>query len=370
MRFRDAILRSFGPGPFTGVTLARWSKTLCDNRFSVDWPYWPRAAVITLGSIPNTLIGCCEAFLYNRRIEASEVQSPLFILGVWRSGTTHLHNLLAIDDRFGFPNFYQVNYPKTFLLTEGSTAWLMHLCIPKVRAMDNVKLDVTEPQEEEYAMCSLTGQSILLAIAFPRNAQFYDRFLALRDVSNLELRQWKAGLMSFLKKLSFKYRRPLVLKSPGNTCRINVLLDLFPDAKFVHIRRHPYDVFQSMKHTVWKTQPWYQLQRADAENDDDWIINQYKESYDGFFSQRHLIPQGKFHEVTFEDLERDPVGQIEDTYKALGLPDFKYVENQLRSYVHSLSAYEKNVFPPLSLEVRHRISTECRRCFDEWGYPE
>ena len=147
---RDAIFRSFGPGAFSGATLGGWAKILRDNRFSVDWPYWPRAAVISINSIPNTLISCCEAFLYNRRIQATEVQSPLFILGSWRSGTTHLHNLLAMDDRFGFPNFYQVAFPKTFLLTEGSTAWLMNLCLPKVRPQDNVK--------PEWSQC--TGHQI------------------------------------------------------------------------------------------------------------------------------------------------------------------------------------------------------------------
>ena len=227
MPIRDVIFRSLGPSAFTGITLGSWVKVLRDNRFSVDWPYWPRAAVITLNSIPNTLIAWCEALAYNHRIEISEVQSPLFILGSWRSGTTYLHNLLTTDDRFGFPNFYQVSFPRTFLLTERSAAWLMDLCLPKVRPQDNVNLGAAEPQEEEYALCSLTGQSILLAMAFPRNAQFYDRFLALRDLWEPELKHWKSGLVWFLKKLSFKYRRQLILKSPGHTCRIKVLLELF-----------------------------------------------------------------------------------------------------------------------------------------------
>jgi hypothetical protein len=36
---------------------------------------------------------------FGPRIASTEVESPLFILGHWRSGTTHLHNLLAATQR-------------------------------------------------------------------------------------------------------------------------------------------------------------------------------------------------------------------------------------------------------------------------------
>ena len=53
----------------------------------------------------------------------------------------------------------------------------------------------------------------------------------------------------FLKKVQFIVPRPLVLKSPPHTARIRQLLEWFPEAKFVHIRRDPYRVIQSRLHT-------------------------------------------------------------------------------------------------------------------------
>ena len=44
--------------------------------------------------------------------------TPLFILGHYRSGTTHLHNLLALEPQFSAPNFFQALNPHTFLSTE------------------------------------------------------------------------------------------------------------------------------------------------------------------------------------------------------------------------------------------------------------
>ncbi len=371
MRIRDRILRRIGPGAFSGVPLSVWFNVLRENRFAVDWPYWPRAALTTLASFPNSFVGGCEHLLYGRKIERTEIPPPIFVLGIWRSGTTHLHNLLSIDDRFAFPNFFQVVYPWTFLLTEWSNAWMVDLFLPKHRPQDNVKFATGEPQEDEFALCSLIGRSMLLSMALPRNQAFYDRYLTLRDLSPQELQQWKSAFVWFLKKLTYKHGRPLVLKSPGHTCRVDLLLELFPQARFVHIRRNPYQVFQSAQHTLEKATPWWILQR-DTEDESlaDQVLRQHKEVYDAYFTQREHIPAGQLHEISFEDLNQDPLGQIEEIYQALDLPSFEHVKPRLVEYVDSLAGYKKNVFDELPQSLRQRIRSEWQRCFDEWPYTE
>ena len=56
-------------------------------------------------------------------------------------------------------------------------------------------------------------------------------------------------------------------------------------------------------------------------------------------------------------------------YEALKLPAFGVAEPSMRSYVGSLSGYEKNRYMPLASQVRERIAKEWRRCFEEWDYP-
>ena len=369
MSWRETLTIRFGPGTFSGITLGIWLRVLRENHFAVDLPYWWRPAAITLASIANTPLAWCEHLVYGRRVRDVKVDPPLFILGIWRSGTTHLHNLLAQDSRFACPNFYQVVFPHTFLTTERTSAKLLGWFLPRKRPQDNIRLGVQEPQEDEWALCSLTGRTFLLSLHFPRRAARYDRFLTLREVTKGELAEWKAALLWLVRKLSFKYGRPLVLKSPGHTCRIRVLLDLFPDAKFVHLHRNPYAVFQSSLHTVRKVTPWSALQRPDHHDLEDRAIRQYKEAYDAFFEERELIPKGRFHELGFEELEIDPVGQLRKLYERLNLPDFERFETILREYLCSISGYEKNAFPELSAEVKDRIAREWRPCFEEWGYP-
>ena len=262
MSWREAFLVRFGPGLFAGITLGRWLRVLRENHFSVDRPYWGRAAAITFASVPNTLLAAWEKWFYGRKIRNTRVAPPLFILGIWRSGTTHLHNLLAQDDRFAYPTTYQVSYPHTFLTTERINARLLGLFLPKKRPMDDVAFGFTEPQEDEFALCSLTGRAVPMAWAFPAGPV---RLAATSPCvtfggrgSRVEIRPDLAGA-----QVSFKQGKPLILKSPGHTCRIRLLLELFPEARFVDIHRNPYDVFRSTQHWMRTGSPVWVLERAD-----------------------------------------------------------------------------------------------------------
>ena len=165
-----------------------------------------------------------------------------------------------------------------------------------------------------------------------------------------------------------KYQRALLLKSPTHTARVRLLLELFPDARFVHIHRHPYDVFQSFQH-YYDTATWYTyLQRPDRAAIDERILRRYTEMHDALRADLPLIPAGRFHEIRFDDLERDPVGQVATLYERLGLAGFAQCEPQLRAYVATLRGYERNRFPPLEPALRARVAREWRHSFEQWGY--
>jgi omega-hydroxy-beta-dihydromenaquinone-9 sulfotransferase len=104
------------------------------------------------------------------------------------------------------------------------------------------------PSEDEFATCTMTGLSPYLAWCFPGDGTDYDRYPTFRDAHEGEIIRWKHALTTFLTKVTVRYGRALVLKSPPHTARIRRLLGLFPDARFVHIRRDPYVVFRSTRH--------------------------------------------------------------------------------------------------------------------------
>jgi omega-hydroxy-beta-dihydromenaquinone-9 sulfotransferase len=366
-RFKDIIARHVFH-PLEGMTFGDWWSSLRRHHFAIDPPYWPRALVQTAVSLTNSVGARLERGRYGERIEETVVRAPLFILGHYRSGTTHLHNLLALDPQFAAPTFFQALNPHTFLTYERWVAPLADRLLIRRRYQDEVALGANVPTEDEVALCTMTGLSPYMAWYFPRGGAHYHRYLTLRGVPEGEISRWKAALTTFLKKLTFKHGRPLVLKSPPHTARIRLLLGLFPDARFVHIQRNPYDVFGSTRHLVRAVHPVFRIQECPPPDGDDTILGIYNEMYDAFFEERGLIPAGRSCEVGYEDLERDPLAVVGSIYESLGLTGFDELRPGLEGYLTSIVGYRKNRHDELPDPLRRRIAHEWGRSFDEWGY--
>jgi hypothetical protein len=368
LSLRQRLRFSVAPGMFLGMTFGDWLALLHENQFGIDRPHWLRAASISLNSLANSAFRQIEDAAFVPRVRDIQLQAPLFVLGHARSGTTYLQNLLAVDQQFAYPNIYQVYYPHTFLCTEAVCARLLAFLLPKKRAQDNVALSIDMPWEDEVATCIATCQSPDMGYIFPQRAEFYDRYYTFQTVSEHEKTRWKNAFLLFLKKLTWKYRRPLLLKSPPHTARIRLLLEMLPNARFVHIHRDPYKVFQSTKHLDPLAFRAFALQTP-KHNADQRILRVYKQVYDAYFADRRLIPRGQLHELSFEELEADPIGQLRETYRALGLAGFEGFQPRLQNYVASLGRYRKNKLPGLPRKLRQQIYKTWHRSFEEWRYP-
>jgi LPS sulfotransferase NodH len=366
-RLKDFIARHVFH-PLQGMALGEWWALLRRHRFAVDLRHSPRALVQTALSAANSAGARLERMRFGERIDATPVQAPLFVLGHYRSGTTHLHNLLALDPQFAAPTFFQALNPHTFLTNERFAAPLADRLIVRRRYQDEMALGAGVPSEDEFALCVMTGLSPYMGWCFPGDGSVYERYLSFREATDGEVVRWGRALTLFLKKLTLRHGRPLVLKSPPHTARIRLLLGLFPDARFVHIRRDPYVVFRSTRHMMRAAQPLYHLRDGPLQDSDDRIISVYAEMYDAYVEQRGLIPEGRLCEVGFEDLERAPMAVVGSIYEALGLPGFEDLRPRLEDYLASIAGYRKNRHGELPEPLRRRIADEWGRSFDEWGY--
>jgi omega-hydroxy-beta-dihydromenaquinone-9 sulfotransferase len=352
-----------------GITFPDWCRTLRDNHFAVAPRSWHRAAIVTAGSVLNSWYRHREERTFGERLDQVTVRPPLFILGHWRSGTTLLHHLLALDERFAYPNLYEVFFPHTFLCTEDDRTGLVSPLIPRTRVFDNVAQGFEMPNEDEFATAASSLCSPYMMWSFPRATARYERYLTFRGVPEDELNRWKSAFLRFLKKLTLRYDRPLLLKSPPHTARVKILLDLFPDARFVHVHRDPYTVFRSTRHLNDVLTGSLQFQPPDPADRDEAVIRRYRLMHDAYFDERGLIPEGRLHELAFEDLERDPVGQMRGVYESLGLPGFDEVLPRLEEQVDRMADYRKNTYADLSADLKDRLRISWRRSFEAWGYP-
>ncbi len=351
-----------------GVTWSQWWAFLSDHRFKIPPRYWPRALATCCGALINSVFEATERRTFDAKLAEVEIQPPIFVLGFNRSGTTHLHNLLCLDKRLAFANTFQTMFPSTFLTTERWGTELFNVMMLQTRPMDNMECAASMPQEDELALCTLTGLSPYTAWIFPNRRDQHEQYQTFEGASDADLQRWRDAMTIYMKKLSYRQRRPLVLKSPPHTARIALLLDMFPKAKFVHIHRNPYDVFQSARHTFRTVSPFMRVQALDEAELEDRLVRYYRNTYESFFAQKHQVPAGQFQDVAFADLEADPVGEMRKIYGQLALPDFDHVEPVLRQYVGSLRGYRKNRYASIQEPLRRRIAEEWRFCFDNWGY--
>jgi len=355
-----------------GIAAEDWWRLLRTHRKAVHPGYHHRAAFVTAASLMNTLFRRREEQHYESDVANVRIrQPPVFILGHWRSGTTHLHNLLSQDDeQFTYPNLYQTIHAHTFLSTEEFVTRRFAALAPRRRPQDNMALGFHTPQEDEFALAVTSLCSPYLGMfSFPRHEAHYARYLTFQGVPAVEIERWKTAFVWFLKKLTLKQDRALLLKSPPHTARIRLLLDLFPDARFVHIHRDPYTVFQSTRHLFDTLARHFYMQHPEVERIDDQIIGRYRLLYDAFFEEKSRIPSGHLLELSFEELERDPIGQVRTVYERLGLDGFERLEPKLRRYMDSVSDYRKNRFPELSPTTRSTIAKAWQRSFHQWRYP-
>ena len=105
----------------------------------------------------------------------------MFILGHYRSGTTHLHNLLALDPQFAAPTLFQVFNPHTFLTTERWVAPVVDRLVARRRYQDEMAQGAGTPSEDEFALCTMTGLSPYMGWCFPGDGADYDRYMTFRE---------------------------------------------------------------------------------------------------------------------------------------------------------------------------------------------
>jgi len=353
---------------FHGLTFSNWVRLLASCP-PLHWSKLPRLASITAFSIVNSFEGFLEHCVYGRRIERQKIEHPpIFIIGHWRSGTTLLHNLMSLDTQFTYPNLYQVIFPGSFLLTERIVTRITRWGLPKTRGVDNLPAGWNMTQEDEVAIMAMTLLSPYIMMAHQRDPGKYSRFFDLEELTPGERRHWQKSFLWFLKKLTVRQNKSIVLKSPTHTYRIPILMELFPEAKFIFIHRDPYAVYKSSIHlrrTLFAENGLGKPYLGDMEERTMEIYTKLIETYE---STRHLIPVGHLHEVRFEDLESDPLGQMRQVYEKLGLPGWQNVEPAIQAELPALSEYQKNTYN-MDEQLMRKIYTRFRRAFELFGYP-
>jgi hypothetical protein len=233
--------------------------------------------------------------------------------------------------------------------------------------MDNMKVGWDRPQEDEFALCMLGQGSPYLTIAFPNRGPTCQEYLDFEGVSAGGVRSWKRTFKQFLKHVTYKTGKRLVLKSPPHTARIRVLKEMFPDALFIHIVRDPYVVFPSTVN-LWKTlYNTHGLQKPTFVGLEEQVLATFTRMYDKLEEGKKLLTPSQFYELRYEDMVKDPERELRKMYDHFQLGGWDALAPRLREYLMTIKGYETNKYQ-LTPDQREQVTQRWGHVIRQYGY--
>jgi hypothetical protein len=338
--------------PFLGFApLDVWWRLLRAPGVSVAPRYWPRLAIGLVTSALVTLLTLPERLLLGlwfRLRRPPRSPGPVFILGYYRSGTTHLQYLLDCDPHLYSPRWYQVLSPQGFVVSWTVLRLLLLPFVPNKRPQDNVAHGADVPAEDDFALNNgALASSIPGRFITPRARPHFDRFHDLKGLTPEERERWRRCQFDFFRKMAILAGpRRVVFKSPSHTARVGALRDLFAGTggpKFLHISRQPLSVLRSNVRLLQVLQDMYGLQ--DGPSDDElerYLTREYLATEEDYLAARGQVPPGDLAELRMEDLQADPVGELKRVYAELGLPYTPEFERRALEYLEATRDYRPN----------------------------
>jgi hypothetical protein len=354
--------------PLFGISTRQWIHLVKKNG-GIDSKYLHKAFFITVTSVLTAPIRVVFRLKYDKKIDKMTVQNPpVFIIGHWRSGTTYLHELLSKDPQFCYVSLWNTLLPDSGLILEPMKRFLARF-LPSERPMDAIKVEMDGPYEDEAGLAVLYPWSFFHCLHFPRNAEeLYLKSIHFQGLSPAERNQWKAVYLRFIKMVMFTNEgKRFLSKNPPNTARITTLLELFPEAKFIHIYRSPYLVYLSTKKMRHNVLDKLALQNASEDEIEQQVLQNYIRLMNSYFEQKETIKKGNFVEIKYEDLIADPVKQVKQIYSTLKLPGFKDALPEMQKYLEKQSEYKTNVYA-IDDEIVNHVKENWKFTIDRWRY--
>jgi hypothetical protein len=337
------------------------------------WPdarfrFCVRALNLLLLSVLRTPLHHLEGWRVRERVETQLLTGPpIFIIGHWRSGTTHLHQLLTQDPQFGFVTLMQASFPLDFLTSIGGP--LLAALLPSNRLVDAVRVTLDSPWEEEMAMACFGPLSFFHTFFFPRHGRrIYRETVHFDSISAERVEEWWRDYRYFLKKVQCAQPgRRLVLKNPANSARVAALRERFPGAKFIHIHRHPEEVYASTVFLHRKAQQVWGLQEDDSANLRQTVLENYADLMTACFGQTRGMRDNELIEVRMSELETNPLATLESIYHQLELPRFEAVTDRFAAYLDKVGLFSKNRLS-LGADERDAVRLKLAHVFERLGY--
>ncbi|PQE00941.1 sulfotransferase family protein [Mycobacterium sp. EPG1] len=254
--------------------------------------------------------------------EHSEVaiERPIFVTGLPRTGTTAVHRLLAADPRHQGLELWLAEFPQPRPPRE---TWSQN---PVFQQLDAQFTKAHEENPDYTGLHFMTADEVEECWQLLRQSLHSVSYETLAHVPTysqwLSRQDWTKPYQRHRRNLQLiglnDPEKRWVLKNPSHLFALDALFATYPDALVVQCHRPVETIMASMcslaQHTTegWSTTFTGEVIGADS-------METWSRGLELFNAERPKHDPAQFYDLDYFELIKDPVGAVEDIYRAFGI---------------------------------------------------
>jgi hypothetical protein len=279
--------------------------------------------VIQHATISNALIQRLkveDTYAQHPEIDGGVIGGPVFVIGLPRTGTTALSQLVAADPQFRSLRMWesqaptpppeaatQHNDPRIAQAEAGLE--MLYDMFPLMKTLYNSEATAATECQDLMGMSFRTFHfdgvvRVPGYLAWLMDCDMRETYTFHRRV--LKLLQWHCPPVLWH------------LKTPVHMFALDALVEAYPNAKFLWSHRDPAKVMASVCSLIRYVRSW-SSDRDDAEELGAEQLDSWAEGVRRAMDFRNRVGDDRFADVAFGDLQADPVRTLQASYRSLGL---------------------------------------------------
>ena len=258
---------------------------------------------------------------------------PVFVMGLPRSGTTLLFNLLSLDESYRSPQYWEIMNPFPFAKTlkekdkkikkVNRDLKIAKTLIPKLKSLHTIRAETPE-ECEQIATMNVRSFVYLCMADVPEYVDY------LKDCNFNSVFEWHKKFFQVL-ELNGRPQRWL-LKDPSHIGHLPEILHTYPNAKFIHIHRDPIESVGSFCSLTKNIRSAFS-KKVSSEDIGATVIDFWMHNLNKGIEYRKNIPSHNIVDISYQDFIKSPLDNIKNSYVHLGFDMTTKTENDIQEYI-------------------------------------
>lgn len=277
-------------------------------------------------------------------IQQQRIQKPIFITGWYRSGTTHLHNLLALQPNLRAPLFWELRHPCPTLNPKTADPGRQ---IRKVKLAGKIHrylapgfsaIHALEAERPEECLHLFDKACAGTTSFFMTEAKSFAWWLLDNGIQHgYDFFKIQVQLLNWLRP-----GRQWVLKWPYHLWHLEALFNTFPDATVIQLHRNPCQSIPSVCSLASAARAPF-CESIDAASLGEFWLKYFEAGLKRGLAARQKANANQIIDIRYPDLKADPLSVIDQIQNVVRMDGFDAWTKSLK--INSNAAENKRLQP-------------------------